>query len=210
VGQAKQSDTLLNSSGGSKQNGGACDGPRNVYIKLNKVSDDNTTPFQFAHAIKKTLNPRVHPIPAIIRKQQQQLINNLHLRTSASSSTQPIPLSSSSGMEVDSIGPIGGDVAVHRNPPYRIKPRKQRENSQWSAGGVLCCSSLDSSDIRNCNKRFVAQLNHEAAQKVWNGAIDLGVVGDEGDEFYVKRILINENSEKEARNHREQLQQTDP
>jgi hypothetical protein len=210
VGQTKQFDNLLNSSGGtSKQIGGVySDGPRNVYIKLNKESVNNLVSFP-AYATKKPMNSRVHPIPASIRK-QQQLINKLHLRSSASSSTQPTSIPSSSAKEVCSHRPIDGDEAVHRNPPYRIKPQKHRETSQSSTGGVFSCTSLVSSDIRNCNKRIIAQFNHEAAQKVWNGAMDLGVVGDEGDEFYVKRILINENSEKEARIHREQHQQIDP
>jgi hypothetical protein len=29
------------------------------------------------------------------------------------------------------------------------------------------------------------------------GAVDLGVVGEEGDDAYVKRILINEHTEEE-------------
>jgi hypothetical protein len=39
---------------------------------------------------------------------------------------------------------------------------------------------------------------------VWRGAIDLGVVGDEGDDVYVKRILTNENKEDEIIIQREQ------
>jgi hypothetical protein len=79
-----------------------------------------------------------------------------------------------------------------------------------SAGEILCCSSINPSDIRNCNKRVVATFHHDTAKKVWKEATELGVVGVEGDEVYVKRILYNENKEDEARVQREQQQNIFP
>jgi hypothetical protein len=40
--------------------------------------------------------------------------------------------------------------------------------------------------------------------------VDLGVVGVEGEDTYVKRILINENNEEEARIQREQHCKVNP
>jgi hypothetical protein len=182
-----------------KQGGVYSDGPRSVYLKLNKGHlqySNNRQP-------TKQFPARVHPIPANIRK-QQKLIHNLHLRTSTPCSSQQVAKSTFSDPEVDSRQNQIGEERAHRNPPYRHKPRKQQENSISSAGAVLCCSSLHSSDIRNCNKRFVDNFNHEAAKKVWQGATELGVVGDEEVESYVQRIINNENKEDEARILREQ------
>ncbi|MCI44280.1 hypothetical protein A2U01_0065519, partial [Trifolium medium] len=47
----------------------------------------------------------------------------------------------------------------------------------------------------------------EVASKVWNGAAELGVEGDEAEENYVRRILINEKREEEVRRQREQQKQ---
>ncbi|PNX66676.1 hypothetical protein L195_g055219, partial [Trifolium pratense] len=69
-------------------------------------------------------------------------------------------------------------------------------------------SSLNSSDIRNCNNRFVEAYDHDAARKVWQGAIELGVEGDEVNERYVERILINEKKVNQARIVREQNHQS--
>jgi hypothetical protein len=94
---------------------------------------------------------------------------------------------------------------VVRNPPSQSTRKKHQEGSLSSAGEILCCSSINSSDIRNCNARNIDNLNNDAAQKVWKGVLDLGVVGEEGDEIYVQRILANENKEEELRIQREQL-----
>jgi hypothetical protein len=48
------------------------------------------------------------------------------------------------------------------------------------------------------------------AQKVWKGAADLGVEGEETEEGYVARILINENQEEVARRLREQHKEDNP
>jgi hypothetical protein len=48
------------------------------------------------------------------------------------------------------------------------------------------------------------------AIKVWKGATELGVEGEEEEHQYVERILINEKKEEEARRLREQLKQGCP
>jgi hypothetical protein len=77
-------------------------------------------------------------------------------------------------------------------------------SSLSSAGAVLCCSSLSSSDIRNCNNRFISKYDEDAALQVWHDVAKLGVEGEETKERYVERILINEKREDAARRLREQ------
>jgi hypothetical protein len=194
-----------------KENGGVySDGPRNVYLKLNKDCPDRIEPLQPLLVPNKTTTTRVHPIPVGIRR-QQKLIKDLHLDTPSSSSTQAAPIHWLSGKDSDPSGTIHGEKGVLRKRPQRANSlRKQQQSSLSSAGEILCCSSINSSDIRNCNKRFVANFHQEAATKVWKEATDLGVVGVEGDDVYVKRILNNENKEDEARVQREQHQHSIP
>ncbi|MCI33220.1 hypothetical protein A2U01_0054437 [Trifolium medium] len=52
--------------------------------------------------------------------------------------------------------------------------------------------------------------DHDKACKVWQGAVELGVEGEEEEERYVERIIINESREEEARILREQKQQSFP
>ncbi|MCH84931.1 DUF4283 domain protein [Trifolium medium] len=94
-----------------------------------------------------------------------------------------------------------------RNPVGRFKAVKAKENSLSSAGSILCCSSLNSVDIRNCNKQFWNKHELEANGKVWKDVKDLGVEGDEEDTLYVERLKSNEESDREARRLREQSKQ---
>jgi hypothetical protein len=43
------------------------------------------------------------------------------------------------------------------------------------ADDELQCSSISSSDIRNCNKNFLRNYDQQVAEKVWRGALGLGV-----------------------------------
>jgi hypothetical protein len=207
--QTQASDFVSFSGGTNKQQGGVySDGPRQVYLKLNHGPTHMSAPPQTSHIPDKSINTRIHPIPASIRK-QQKLISKLHLRTPASKPSQVAPIPLTTSTESVSRSSCVKEFA-HRNPPARTNHKQKQTSSLSSAGEILCCSSLNSSDIRNCNKRYVDNFNHTTAQKVWKGANDLGVVGVEGEEAYVKRILINENSEEEARILREQFQQNLP
>ncbi|MCH80281.1 hypothetical protein A2U01_0001047 [Trifolium medium] len=87
---------------------------------------------------------------------------------------------------------------------------KKPINSLSSAGDVLCCSSLNSADIRNCNKNFLKKYEHEVASKVWQGALELGVEGEEAEGTYVERIITNETLEEEARLEREHRNRCHP
>jgi hypothetical protein len=48
-------------------------------------------------------------------------------------------------------------------------------NSMRSAGDSIRSSSINSSDIRNCNKLFLEKYDRDVALKVWKGAASLGV-----------------------------------
>jgi hypothetical protein len=85
--------------------------------------------------------------------------------------------------------------------------KEKPANSLSSAGEILCCSSLGSSEIRNCNKRFIAQHEAEVATNVWKEIVELGVDGEEEEVRYMERILINEKREDAARRQREQQKQ---
>ncbi|MCI14250.1 hypothetical protein A2U01_0035379, partial [Trifolium medium] len=94
----------------------------------------------------------------------------------------------------------------HRNPAGKIKKPKIASNSLSSAGTILCCSSLKSSDIRNCNKQIQARREKEVSSKLWKGATELGVVGEACEEDCVHHILANERRDEEGRIRREQQQ----
>jgi hypothetical protein len=202
VGQVQHSESLNNSGGCSKHFGVVySDGPRNVYHQLTNGPINNSPILQRVnHSTRQKTMTRIHPIPASVRK-QQKIINKFHLCPTASLlAPQNKPQSTKSGKEGSTQGLSDG---VTRNPPDQRNRKKQQDGSLSSAGEILRCSSINSTDIRNCNKRITDNLNHDAAQKVWKGAIELGVVGDEGDDVYVKRILTNENQEDVTRRQRE-------
>jgi hypothetical protein len=101
-------------------------------------------------------------------------------------------------------------AGVIRNLPTRSRHMNKPANSLSSAGTILCCSSIGSSDIRNCNSRFIENHEITSAVKVWKGAAELGVEGAEEDEQYVERIRINEKKEEEASRLRKQQKQGIP
>jgi hypothetical protein len=87
-----------------------------------------------------------------------------------------------------------------------------------SAGDILCCSSLNSTDIKNCNKIFWKKYEQEVASKVWHEALELGVELNEEDgvitrgavgstvEECILKIQENEKRDETERIRREQHQ----
>ncbi|GAU46303.1 hypothetical protein TSUD_283280 [Trifolium subterraneum] len=164
------------------------DGPRGVYLKLNKgnlVKEVEVRQKDSTHA--QSLQKSVNPIPAKIRK-QQQIIKSLNLKNQINQadlkSPSSVTNSTSTTKECRSRRSNQSTICAKRNPSLCHRSGKQSASSASSAGAVLCCSSLNSADIRNCNKRFVEQYEHDAAVSVWKGAVDLGVEGDEEDESF--------------------------
>ncbi|CAJ2661946.1 unnamed protein product [Trifolium pratense] len=86
-----------------------------------------------------------------------------------------------------------------RNPVGKIKKPNIASNSVSSAGTVLCCSSLQSSDIRNCNKVFLKNREKEVTSKIWKGARDLGVGGEEDEDVCIHHIHNNERRDEDGR-----------
>ncbi|GAU32897.1 hypothetical protein TSUD_393180 [Trifolium subterraneum] len=128
---------------------------------------------------------QVNPVPAKIRK-QHQIIKNLKLKVPQAGPESASSLSamrkSQSSKEGSIRRSVQGEVVVQRNSPALHLSRKLSTSSVSSAGAVLCCSSINSSNIRNCNKRFIVHHDHLAATRVWKGAVDLGVEGEDIDE----------------------------
>ncbi|GAU49526.1 hypothetical protein TSUD_377390 [Trifolium subterraneum] len=86
---------------------------------------------------------------------------------------------------------------VTRNPPLKHRSGRKPTSSLSSAGEVLCCSSLSSSGFLNCNQRFMEKYDQESAQKLWQGAVVLGVEGEESGERRGCRgsVCLSERSE---------------
>jgi hypothetical protein len=174
---------------GERKKGGVySDGPRNVYNKLNKAGPVTTTlscpTLQPLVSVSNHLK-RVHPLPAKVRR-QNHLIHSLHLRNSNLSLSSSPNRASSGDNEATSRRSSPVVAGLKRNPPYRSRVRAKPSESLSSAGEVLCCSSIDSSAIRNCNARFLDNHVRIAAKKVWEGALELGVSGEEEEGRYVE------------------------
>jgi hypothetical protein len=189
------------------------EGPRAVFNKLNKLINDGpiiktlSCPLLNTKDNSGTSLKRIHPIPASVRR-QNQLIHKLNLRKPNSSIPLPVVQSSS---RVSDVNPRPLELefsgAVRNSPSSRPRGRTKSADSLSSAGEILCCSSIGSSEIRNCNTRFIVNHDNSTANKVWQGAAKLGVEGDEEEAQYVSRILINEKKEESARKLREQQKQ---
>ncbi|PNX68768.1 hypothetical protein L195_g056347, partial [Trifolium pratense] len=124
-------------------------------------------------------NIPIPSLPSSMRK-QNQLISSLKNRTPSKPSSRST--SSGKGKEKQSVSntnssssSFAGTEGAKRNPVGCYRPPKKTESSISSAGSILCCKH-----------------EQEVASKVWNGAAELGVEGDEAEENYVRRILINE------------------
>jgi hypothetical protein len=194
---------MYGGTGAKRQAGGVySDGPRSVYLKLNK-DDSGSKVGKKLHSPSKQKPNRVHPLPASVRK-QQHIIQQLKLKIPSSELPSYVSCSIPLEQEVSSRRSDADALGVCRNSPSRHRKGAKSSNSLSSAGTVLCCSSLSSSDIRNCNRR--AAENHDliTAQKVWKGAVDLGVEGEDTEEGYIARILVNKNQEEVAKRLREQ------
>jgi hypothetical protein len=196
-------------TGTKRQAGGVySDGPRSVYFKLTK-DDSGSKVGKQIHSPTKQKSHRLHPLPASVRK-QQYIIQKLKLKIPLTELPSHVSCSIPSEQEVSSRRPDADVLGVCRNSPSRYRKGSKSANSLSSAGTVLCCSSLNSSDIRNCNRRAAENHDLTTAQKVWKGAVDLGVEGEETEECYIARILVNENQEEVARKLREQHKDGNP
>jgi hypothetical protein len=200
------SQNVSNAGSGEKQKkeGGVYSvGPRIVYNKLTQEGPTNTTvscPIFQSKENSALVKRSIHPLPANIRR-QNQIIHKLNLGIPLNSSSSAAIDSFSNRCEVSSAREL---EAVNRTSPTSKRGRSKPANSLSSAGAILCCSPIGSSEIRNCNSRFLIEHERDTATKVWKGAAELGVEGDAEDEFYVEKIRNNEKKEEEIRRLREQ------
>jgi hypothetical protein len=66
-------------------------------------------------------------------------------------------------------------MGVLRRGPIEASNYVEQGYSISSAGDFLGCSSLNSTDIKNCNTKFWKKYEQEVASKVWHQAVELGV-----------------------------------
>jgi hypothetical protein len=203
---------MVRESGGKGELKGGVysDGPRSVYKKLNLDPKNNSNFLKKKNSLPKDPS-RASLLPSASLRTQHRMAQALGNKSRKSQSTSSSSFVRPTQFPDEETGPVQSSSfisGVRRNPPSNFG--KNPSNSLSSAGEILCCSSINSSDIRNCNNKFLKRHNHEIASKVWKGAVELGVEGDEEVEGYVERIVINEGREDEDRIQREHCSQINP
>jgi hypothetical protein len=151
------------------------DGPRHVYNKLVKVQNGASLP-------SHKLTPRKHSgsmvpfLPSASLRNQHRLVQSLSSRKHKSVSSLSSRPSSNSVEEGVGCGVVNRKEGDGVRPSSISVSVDNSTSSIFSRGDILCCSSINSSDIRNCNKLFLKKHEQEIASKVWQGAVSLGVV----------------------------------
>jgi hypothetical protein len=190
------------------------DGPRKVFDRLNTRPIDMGPPQLNSNLEIPKRKPREltekHFQPLASLNSNPFYALSLHSHKARSISSQSVEQLSQSPRRAAPA--LSGDdlVGVERNSSSRFKPNKRSSSSISSAGSILCCSAINSSDIRNCNKVFMKKFELDTANKVWKGATELGVEGDEEEERYVERIVANEKKDEADRLLREQQNHVHP
>jgi hypothetical protein len=167
---------MSKSEGKEKVKGGVySDGPRVVYNTLNGDACPPCSP-KNRQGVKKIkgIYSQNSVLPSASLRLQQQLLRSFKYRKSTSSSI-PSVACSISDEAVCSNRQQETEVVVKRSSPNKFKADRLRAGSCSSVGDIICCSSINSSDIRNCNKNFLKKQEKEVASKVWSGAVGLGV-----------------------------------
>jgi hypothetical protein len=203
--------------GKEKRKGGVySNGPSGVYKLLNKSPIPGVSSSQQIGSVTKkgkATCPYIPPSPSLRRQHlmAKSLSNRPSHTISANDSIPVLPalsvLSSSAGGEVESCPPL--EDGVTRGPVMFNQPS--------STAGSIGSSSILSADIRNCNVRFLKNLEHKVVSKVWKGALDLGVMcnsmGDRGgaelagdmEEVCLQEIQDNEKRDEAGKLRREHL-----
>jgi hypothetical protein len=208
MGQSKPIIQRVSDHGGKvvSKGGVYSDGPRAVY--------HNLVNGPFKHNLAKKVHDNTILPSASLRK-QQQMVQSLSSRHSKSFSSKSVDQVSNS-VEVGVGRKVVTDVAgVSRKHP---SSNKGNSNSESFVGDSICCSSINSSDIHNCNRLYLKKYEQEVASKVWKGALALGVelssTGGHGSsekgvkkaEKCVAEIKENEKRDEDERIRREHKQ----
>jgi hypothetical protein len=151
------------------------DGPRSVYNKL--VNGPPLKPIvKQTDFRKKQLNVfnSASVLPSSSLRKQQQLVRSINSRKSNSTSANSVTgVNMSDGKGGKSMG-----VCLRKEAQRctsSVVSSKHGVVSSSSAGDTLGSSSINSSNIRNCNRLFLKNFEQEVASKVWKGALPLGV-----------------------------------
>jgi hypothetical protein len=187
VGCSTKPNLNLEGSSGSTgvlRRGVYSDGPRGVYNFLNQGQQNLSLEINQEASIQKRKPKASSCLPSASLRKQQHMARSLSQRNSNTS----LAVRASSISSIPSVGgaskqslpsaskPPSTEVIVSRGPVGRkFKATSNRAASISSAGEILCCSSLSSSDIRNCNKKILQKFEQEVISKVWKGAVELGV-----------------------------------
>jgi hypothetical protein len=190
--------------GESKKGGVYCNGPRGVYEMLttNSLPIEISSQNQKLKKRKGKISTSTFPPSASLRR-QHQMAKSLSCRNSHS---RNCVVSAS----MVSVHPIEDEVERNSTAEVVVERGPKQSRSSSLTGGNLCCSSINSSCIRNCNKIFLKKFEQEVVSKVWHGAVELGVEcsshDDKGErlkEVCLKEILDNELRDEEESFKRE-------
>jgi hypothetical protein len=170
------------------------DGPQNVYNKLNPEPCPLNNSKSFPTATKnKELQYVPIFLPSTTLRKHHSMVHSLKARKQnlvSSTTIESVDITT----HVNESDEEGINVVVRRSSLSKSKVRKNFTTSISSAGDILCCSPLNSSDINNCNQIFLKKFEQEVAAKVWHGALGLGVeLGTMGEK---QRGFIEANNNK--------------
>jgi hypothetical protein len=182
------------------------DGPRVVYNKLNKGI--TSTPRKNGNASMSIAHSNFLPSSKL---RKQQLLKRGLLPRKTISNVAASDVGSGCDEVVNSRRQEVSAVVIRR-APNRVTPN--RASSLSSAGEILCCSSINSSDIRNCNQNFLKKYEQKVASKVWHDALKLGVevtsprttehrLVDQSEDACILEIQENEKRDEEESLRRE-------
>jgi hypothetical protein len=140
-----------------------------LAFNLNVIDNPSSTKKK-----QKSINNSASVLPSASLRKQQQLARSLISRRSYSVSAASVDRVNSS----DGEGGISAEVCsgmLAGRKPLLNGSSKNVGGSNGLKGNSLCSSSINSSDIRNCNRLFLKKYEQEMASKVWSGALVLRV-----------------------------------
>jgi hypothetical protein len=160
---------------GKRKGGVYSDGPRSVYNRL--ATGPILQPIEKLnplHKKHKNLIKSSVVLPSSALRKQQQLARSICSRKT--NSVSAVSATNFNCSEREGGSSVGGvrrnEAAVCNSSEGSSKIIKFSGSSARNTSGS---SSINSSDIRNCNRLFLKKFEQEVASKVWNGALTLGV-----------------------------------
>jgi hypothetical protein len=167
-----------------KRKGGVySNGPSGFYRLLNKSPTKADSSSQQIGTMTKKGKATFPYIPPSASLRRQHLMAKSLSNRSAYSHSHSVSVSVPSPAFLSC--PVGGAAEGCSQLEGGVTWGPVLPNQATSVAGSLGSCSIHSADIRNCNNRFLKNLEQEVVSKVWKGAQDLGVVckplGDRGE-----------------------------